>query len=105
MSTSRHDESEVLLHLDFLPERLRHTIAWLFSDPARGSSYLLQLSGAQFELMPKYVPAPEHVTALKTLFKELYPDYDIEKGGPAGDLDWVFHDSYVVKHVCTHVYG
>ncbi len=105
MNTSRNDESEVLLHLGFLPERLRHTIAWLFSDPARGSSYLIQLSDEHFELMPKYVPALEQVAMLEALFEKLYPGYDIENGEPAGDVDWVFHDGYVVEHVCTHFYG
>jgi hypothetical protein len=100
MNAWRDSEDEILLQLGFLPERVRHTVAWLFSSPERGSSYLLQLTDPEFELLPKYVPAPEHVSALEDLFKRLYPGFDVRKGR------YVDYDTmYAVEHVCTHIYG
>lgn len=95
-----HSEEEILAQLGFLPERLRHTVAWLFGNPERGSAYLLQLTHPQFELMPKYVPAPEHVSALEDLFNRLYPGFD---GGEGHYID--YQAMYAVEHVCSHFYG
>jgi hypothetical protein len=93
-------EADILSQLGFLPEHLQHTVAWLFSSPERGSSYLLQLTDPKFELMPKYVPAPEHVSALEDLFERLYPGFDVGEGR---HLD--YHAMYAVEHVCAHFYG
>ncbi len=100
MTAGTHTEDEILPQLGFLPERLRHTVAWLFGSPERGSAYLLQLADPNIEIMSKYVPAPEHVEALEALFKRLYPGYDIHEGR---FLD--YQAMYAVEHVCTHFYG
>lgn len=100
MTAGTHAEDEILPRLGFLPEGLRHTVAWLFGSPERGSAYLLQLADPNIELMSKYVPAPEQVEALEALFTRLYPGYDIREGR---FLD--YQAMYAVEHVCTHFYG
>lgn len=95
-----YNAEDILPHLGFLPESLQHTVAWMFTNPARGGSYLLQLTDERFELMPKCVPAQEHVPMLENLFQRLYPGYDI-----TDNHGWTCRrQMYQVEHVCTHVY-
>jgi hypothetical protein len=99
MLARTYKPDDILPMVEFLPEHLRDMVAHLFSSPQRGSSYLLQLSDPEFELLPKYIPEPLHIIQLKDVFEKLYPGFDIASGRYSE-----FHTAYTVEHVTTRYY-
>ncbi|NTF18219.1 hypothetical protein G6L37_07350 [Agrobacterium rubi] len=90
--------------LSFLPERLRHMAALMFSSPRRAAAWIGMMDpDGMFELAAKHQPSPQDVERLKALFVEQFPDHDLENGEHRMLSGTPM--MYPVKEVCTHLYG